>query len=92
MQFIAISVGNSQAASAMGGTYQSDLRLLVKTERELAARVDGLCGRLNRIEDLDEDERSEAYAILQALRHDGQSGLETLQLLIARAGEETANV
>ena len=76
----------------MGGTYQSDLRFLVKTERQVAARVDGLWGRLNRIEDLDEDQRSEAYAILQALKHDGQLGIETLKLLLAGAGRGTAHV
>jgi hypothetical protein len=69
----------------MKGTYQSDLRLLVKTERQIAVRVEGLCARLNRLE-LDEERLSEMYTIVQALKHESQFNVSTIDALLDDAG------
>jgi len=67
----------------MSGTYQSDLKLWLKRERVLASRLDGLCGRVNRIEGLDEESRAELYTILRALKH----GAEFEQATLASSAE-----
>jgi len=76
----------------MNGTYHSDLKVLVKAERKVAARMNTLCGRLNRIDELDEEQRSEMYTILQALKHDEQFHLEALDALLAAQAREAADV
>ena len=77
----------------MKGTYQVDLSILVKAERQLADRVDRLCLRLNRLDGMDEDRRSEMYAILQALKHESQFSLTAFDALLAEAGRQgTAHV
>jgi hypothetical protein len=75
----------------MKGTYLSDLTLLAKAERKVAVHADRACGRLNRMEDLDEEQRSEMYAILQALKHDAQTDAQALDLLLGSHSQESAN-
>jgi len=75
----------------MKGTYLSDLTLLAKAERKVAMRVDRACGRLNRMEELDEERRSEMYAILQALKHDAQTDAQVLDVLLGSHSQESAN-
>jgi hypothetical protein len=77
---------------AMKGTYQSDLKVLVKTELKLAETADSLCRRLNRIEEIGEEDRSELYSILAALKHEAQDDIAALQMLLAATGREAANV
>ncbi len=67
----------------MSGTYQSDLKLWLKRERVLASRLDGLCGRVNRLEDLDEESRAELYTILRAL----ERGAEFKEVTLAASAE-----
>ena len=76
----------------MKGTYLSDLEVLVKTERTVATQVDSLFRRLNRVEEIDEEQRSEMYAILHALKHDAQSGVEAFGALLAAAPPEAGHV
>lgn len=75
----------------MNAIYQSDLRDLLQSESQLAARIDALYKRLDRIDCLDEEQRAELYSILQALKHDSQSTGELLAGLSARMGQETAD-
>ena len=76
----------------MEGTYQSDLKVFAKAEVQLAERVDGLCRRLDRIEDIGEEDRSELYCILKAIKHDAQSDAATVNELLGLTGQEAANV
>jgi hypothetical protein len=75
----------------MEGTYQSDLKLLVKAERQVADRVDGLCARLHRVE-LDEERLSEMYTILQALKHECQFNVAAYDALLDESQQGVAHV
>lgn len=70
--------------------YQTDLHHLAQTERQLAARVQGLCDRLNRMDGFDEEQRAELYTILQALKHESQFSAEQIESLMS--GEEKEHV
>lgn len=54
---------------------------LTELESRLLACVNDAGFTLCRAEFLDEEQRAEVHAILQALRHDGQSHLATLSAL-----------
>ena len=75
----------------MKGTYQSDLKLLVKTERQVADRLDTLCARLKRLE-LDEERLSEMYSILQALKHECQFNVTAMDALLDDVEQGAAHV
>ena len=76
----------------MKGTYQSDLKVLVKGERQVADCVDRICGRINRLDGVDEERRSEMYTILQALKHECQSNLTAIDALLDEAQQGAAHV
>lgn len=73
----------------MNGNDQTDLVALIDRERQLAAALDQARHRLGRLDDeVDEEDRAEMYAILQALHHDVQFSGECLAaLLSSREGE-----
>jgi len=66
----------------MSGSYQTDLKCLAKSAMQLAERTGQLCGRLNRLDEFDEEQRAEMYAILQALKREASDDLDALQVLI----------
>ncbi len=76
----------------MKGTYQSDLRLLVKTERQVADQVEHICARLNRLDGLDEERLSEIYTILQALKHESQSNVQAYDAMLEENQQGAAHV
>jgi hypothetical protein len=75
----------------MNGTYQSDLQVLVKNERQVADRVENICARLHRVE-LDEERLSEMYTILQALKHEGEFDLAAFDEMLGDVEQGAAHV
>ena len=73
----------------MDGTYVSDMKCLVKNAMHLAEQADHLCEQLNRIDDFDEEQRAEMYAILQAIGRD--AGIEAATLKSIMGGELEAD-
>lgn len=59
---------------------------LAELEKGLLLHVEAAEGELQRAEDLDEEQRAEIHAILQALRRDGEDHATIIQSLGGDAG------
>ena len=67
----------------MNGSYQTDLKCLTKSAMQLAERTGQLCGRLNRLDEFDEEQRAEMYTILRALEREAAGDVDALQGLLS---------
>ena len=76
----------------MDGTYQSDLECLVKNAMHLAEQTVSLCGRLDRLDEFDEEQRGEMYAILRAMERESNDDIGTLKAMLAGAPLESDGV
>jgi hypothetical protein len=72
----------------MDGSYQSDLECLVKHAMHLAERTVSLCGRLDRLNEFDEEQRAEMYAILRAMQRESNDDIGTLKAMLAGQARE----
>jgi len=64
------------------------LQQAAKREKALLSEIDAAAADLQRADCLDEEQRAEVHAILEAMKHDTQSHAETMQLLADRSGQE----
>jgi len=62
-------------------------RQMAELEKGLLARVAQAQGELQRIEFLDEEQRAEIHAILEAIRHDGESHAQIVGTYISESGD-----
>ena len=63
----------------------ADLRRLDKLQTDIQVRVRAAEGELGRVECLDEEERAEIHAILEAIRHDSENHARIIGTYISEA-------
>lgn len=73
----------------MDGSYQSDLECVVKNAMHLAERTVSLWGRLDRLDEFDEEQRAEMYAILRAMERESNDDIGTLKAMLGTAPESS---
>lgn len=71
----------------MNGSYQTDLKCLAKTAMQVAEQTGRVCDKLNRLDEFDEEQRAEMYAILQALKREATDDADALQGLLTPSQE-----
>ncbi len=71
--------------SSLDSETPTDWRLLGRLESDIQVRIRAVEGELARVECLDEEERAEIHAILQALKHDSEANASILGTYISEA-------
>ena len=60
-------------------------------ETSFLSRIHAAADDLQRVECLDEEQRAEIHAILEAMRHDSESHAAIVQFLVSRHGGESCD-
>ena len=77
--------------SSVCGQDLGQLKKVAELETSLLVCVEAAVGELQRIECLDEEQRAEIHAILDAMKHDGLSHVAAIHALAEGPSQETYN-
>ncbi len=74
--------------SSAEGEMSGQLERMAALENSLLSEIAAAAAELQRNECLDEEQRAEVHAILQALRHDSESHAAIVRSMVSRLGQE----
>jgi hypothetical protein len=74
--------------SAVESHIPVQLRQMAAREKSLLGEIAAAAAELQRVDCLDEEQRAEVHAILEAMRHDSESHAAIVEVLAGRFGQE----
>ncbi len=77
--------------SSVSGRGCDRLEKVAKLEASLLGRIEDAADELRHIECLDEEQRAEIHAILEAMKHDGQSHASAIRAMADGSAQEACN-
>ena len=73
--------------SSVDGRTSADWRRPAQLERDLVGQIQAAAGELQRIECLDDEQRAEIHAILEAMAHDTQTHAHIIGSYVSEKGD-----
>ncbi len=77
--------------SSVSGRGLGRLKQVAELEASLLGRIEDAADELRHIECLDEEQRAEIHAILEAMKHDGQFHSSAIRALADGSAQETCH-